>query len=126
MTAARSDALVFFGATGDLAYKKIFPALQSLVRRNQRVNSFGTERQYFRTQPRCRRGEIGAHLPRLLRHLLGASDARVDVSRHIRVDRQLRDTPRDRVAERQRLVQIVGRASEGAFARRHFADLDAD
>ena len=27
-----SDALVFFGATGDLAYKKIFPALQSMVR----------------------------------------------------------------------------------------------
>ncbi len=25
----RSDALVFFGATGDLAYKKIFPALQT-------------------------------------------------------------------------------------------------
>lgn len=28
----RSDALVFFGATGDLAYKKIFPALQALFR----------------------------------------------------------------------------------------------
>jgi glucose-6-phosphate 1-dehydrogenase len=28
-----SDALVFFGATGDLAYKKIFPALQSMVKR---------------------------------------------------------------------------------------------
>jgi glucose-6-phosphate 1-dehydrogenase len=28
-----SDALVFFGATGDLAYKKIFPALHSMVRR---------------------------------------------------------------------------------------------
>jgi len=27
-----SDALVFFGATGDLAYKQIFPALQALVR----------------------------------------------------------------------------------------------
>ena len=27
----RSDALVFFGATGDLAYKKIFPALQSML-----------------------------------------------------------------------------------------------
>jgi glucose-6-phosphate 1-dehydrogenase len=27
-----SDAFVFFGATGDLAYKKIFPALQRLVR----------------------------------------------------------------------------------------------
>jgi glucose-6-phosphate 1-dehydrogenase len=31
----RSDALVFFGATGDLAYKKIFPALQSLVGRGR-------------------------------------------------------------------------------------------
>src|SRR5690606_23522331 len=30
---ARSDALVFFGASGDLAYKKIFPALQSLAAR---------------------------------------------------------------------------------------------
>jgi glucose-6-phosphate 1-dehydrogenase len=28
-----ADALVFFGATGDLAYKKIFPALQAMVRR---------------------------------------------------------------------------------------------
>jgi glucose-6-phosphate 1-dehydrogenase len=28
-----SDALVFFGATGDLAYKKIFPALQGMIRR---------------------------------------------------------------------------------------------
>src|SRR5215469_7551295 len=28
-----SDALVFFGATGDLAYKQIFPALQAMVRR---------------------------------------------------------------------------------------------
>jgi glucose-6-phosphate 1-dehydrogenase len=30
-----SDALVFFGATGDLAYKKIFPALAGLIRRGQ-------------------------------------------------------------------------------------------
>jgi glucose-6-phosphate 1-dehydrogenase len=29
----RSDALVFFGATGDLAYKKIFPALQAMTKR---------------------------------------------------------------------------------------------
>src|SRR5580700_9778097 len=27
----QSDALVFFGATGDLAYKKVFPALQTLI-----------------------------------------------------------------------------------------------
>jgi glucose-6-phosphate 1-dehydrogenase len=31
-TPVRSDALVFLGATGDLAYKKIFPALQSMIR----------------------------------------------------------------------------------------------
>lgn len=30
-----ADALVFFGATGDLAYKKIFPALQALARRGR-------------------------------------------------------------------------------------------
>jgi len=29
----RSDAFVFFGATGDLAYKQVFPALQALIRR---------------------------------------------------------------------------------------------
>jgi glucose-6-phosphate 1-dehydrogenase len=33
MTIAHSDALVFFGATGDLAYKKIFPSLQAMVKR---------------------------------------------------------------------------------------------
>ncbi len=33
MSNEKSDALVFFGATGDLAYKKIFPALQGMVKR---------------------------------------------------------------------------------------------
>src|SRR5215831_4142193 len=33
MSAAHSDALVFFGATGDLAYKKIFPSLQAMLKR---------------------------------------------------------------------------------------------
>jgi glucose-6-phosphate 1-dehydrogenase len=33
MSNQHSDALVFFGATGDLAYKKIFPALQGMVKR---------------------------------------------------------------------------------------------
>lgn len=32
MTPPQSDALVFFGATGDLAYKKIFPSLQALAK----------------------------------------------------------------------------------------------
>src|SRR5271170_5480347 len=30
---SHADALVFFGATGDLAYKKIFPALQAMLKR---------------------------------------------------------------------------------------------
>ena len=33
MNNVHSDALVFFGATGDLAYKKIFPSLQAMVKR---------------------------------------------------------------------------------------------
>src|ERR1700755_1032779 len=33
MSEAHSDALLFFGATGDLAYKKIFPALQAMLKR---------------------------------------------------------------------------------------------
>lgn len=33
MNSTQSDALVFFGATGDLAYKKIFPSLQAMTRR---------------------------------------------------------------------------------------------
>src|SRR6202030_1844264 len=33
MSSNHSDALVFFGATGDLAYKKIFPALQAMIKR---------------------------------------------------------------------------------------------
>jgi glucose-6-phosphate 1-dehydrogenase len=34
MNAARSDAIVFYGATGDLAYKQIFPALYALAQRH--------------------------------------------------------------------------------------------
>ena len=33
MPTENCDVLVFFGATGDLAYKKIFPALQAMVKR---------------------------------------------------------------------------------------------
>jgi glucose-6-phosphate 1-dehydrogenase len=35
MSMNHSDALVFFGATGDLAYKKIFPSLQAMVKRGR-------------------------------------------------------------------------------------------
>ena len=32
---SRSDAFVFFGATGDLAHKKIFPTLYAMVKKGQ-------------------------------------------------------------------------------------------
>src|SRR5262245_61360813 len=35
MIPTQADALVFYGATGDLAYKKIFPALHGMARRGQ-------------------------------------------------------------------------------------------
>ena len=34
-TANDADALVFFGATGDLAYKKIFPAIQRMIKKDR-------------------------------------------------------------------------------------------
>ena len=34
MTVSRSDALVLFGVTGDLAHKMIFPALYAMVKRD--------------------------------------------------------------------------------------------
>ncbi|HTZ89799.1 MAG TPA: glucose-6-phosphate dehydrogenase [Alloacidobacterium sp.] len=37
MDTTQSDALVFFGATGDLAYKQIFPSLQRLAKRGKLV-----------------------------------------------------------------------------------------
>ena len=45
-----SDALVFFGATGDLAYKKIFPALQAMVKRGHLdAPVIGVAKSAFRT-----------------------------------------------------------------------------
>ncbi len=46
MNILSSDAFVFFGATGDLAYKKIFPALQALVERgNLNIPIIGVARE---------------------------------------------------------------------------------
>ena len=40
-----SDALVFFGATGDLAYKQVIPALQALVARGLDIPIIGVARR---------------------------------------------------------------------------------
>ena len=42
MNPTRSDALIFFGATGDLAYKKIFPSLQAMLKRGHLDPIFST------------------------------------------------------------------------------------
>ena len=62
MNIPHSDALVFFGATGDLTYKKIFPALYAMERRGHlQVPVIGVARsdwtiEKFRAQcPRERR-----------------------------------------------------------------------
>ena len=48
MTPPRSDALVLFGVTGDLAYKKIFPALHAMARRgNLNLPVIGVARPGF-------------------------------------------------------------------------------
>ena len=53
---AHSDALVIFGITGDLAYKQIFPALQSMARRDQlRVPVIAIARQSWSFDQVCAR-----------------------------------------------------------------------
>ena len=83
--AGLSDALVFFGATGDLAYKKIFPALHKMVRRGTLnipvigVAKSGWNRQQFLDRVRNSLLQHGggvdvaafAKLSRLLRYVDG-------------------------------------------------------
>jgi len=87
MTASpeQSDAFVFFGATGDLAYKKIFPSLQSLIKTGRlnapiiAVARAGWTLEKFRAHARASLEEHGggvdeaafATLVRLLRYVDG-------------------------------------------------------
>jgi glucose-6-phosphate 1-dehydrogenase len=79
-----SDAFVFFGATGDLAYKQIFPALQAMIRRGHLdvpvigVANSGWSLEQFRSRVRESLAEHGgvdpeafAKLCSLLRYLDG-------------------------------------------------------
>jgi len=77
MAASRSDALVLFGVTGDLAHKMIFPALYALARRGAlRVPVIGVAspkwslaRLRQRVKDAVRRSG-GIDSPRALQHLL--------------------------------------------------------
>jgi glucose-6-phosphate 1-dehydrogenase len=84
MSDTQSDALVFFGATGDLAAKKIFPALQALAKRGRlKVPVVGVARSAkdldeFRARVRASLEEHGGvdptafdRLARLLRYVRG-------------------------------------------------------
>src|SRR5881394_917163 len=84
MALPRSDALVFFGATGDLAYKKIFPALQAMVRRGALdvpvigVAKAGWNLEQFRARAKDSLEKHGGidpaaweHLSKLLRYIDG-------------------------------------------------------
>ena len=53
MNVSRSDALVFFGASGDLAYKKILPSLQAMIKRGH------LEVPVIGSNKRCHRLEAG-------------------------------------------------------------------
>ena len=62
MTNFHSDALVFFGATGDLAYKKIFPSLASDGETRTPQRPRGRGRQSWmesRSTSRSRKGQFG-------------------------------------------------------------------
>jgi glucose-6-phosphate 1-dehydrogenase len=80
----KSDALVFFGITGDLAHKKIFPALQSLVKRGKlTVPVIGVARSELTTEQIIERARASVtenggldpdafpKLAQLLRHVWG-------------------------------------------------------
>src|SRR5262249_36066842 len=72
MSDGAPDALVLFGASGDLAYKKIYPALQGLVRRGRlRVPVFGVSRsgwdlEKLRERVRQSLGDHGGADPKAL------------------------------------------------------------
>ncbi len=69
MSDGHSDALVFFGATGDLAYKKIFPALQAMVKRKPCASFFTSSSTIGRP-----RRDTGFVVPARFRVRISATD----------------------------------------------------
>ena len=90
---AVADAFVFFGATGDLAYKKIFPALQGMVRRGNLncpvvgVAKSGWTVQQLRERARAsltEHGGVDEAAFEKLSSLLAYIDRRLRQPRHVR------------------------------------------
>ena len=66
MSATDADALVLFGISGDLAYKKLFPALYRLVERRRLVGPIigvaGSDWTLEHLQDRVRSSLVDAHV----------------------------------------------------------------
>lgn len=104
----QADALVLFGATGDLAYKKIFPSLQALIRNGKPdVPIIGV----------ARGGKDVDHLRKRVRASLEASDAGLDTSAYEKLSGLLRYVEGDYQEERTftRLREILGKAQRPLF-----------
>jgi glucose-6-phosphate 1-dehydrogenase len=81
MTHTRSDGMVFFGATGDLAFKQVFPALQALTKKGRlKMPVVAVGRKEMRHD------EIVAHMKKSL----AASSEGVDASAFDELSRNLR------------------------------------
>ncbi|MGB7188617.1 MAG: glucose-6-phosphate dehydrogenase [Acidobacteriaceae bacterium] len=101
MDQPKSDALVFFGATGDLAYKQIFPSLQRLAKRGLLngpvigVAKSGWTLDQFRERARDsveKHGGIGpVGFPKLLERLRYVDGDYADASTFDRVRKELGD-----------------------------------
>jgi len=95
MSDSHSDALVFFGATGDLAYKKIFPALQAMIKRGHlNVPVIGVAKAGWNLeQLRARSMEI------FHQHQFAATSLEVRIQNRVAIRRHCY-TSGDRVVER--------------------------
>lgn len=85
MTHAPSDTLVFFGATGDLAFKKIFPALQAMAKRgNLNVPVIGVGRSDWTDKQLCDRAQASLEKADALE--AAAFEKLCSLMRYVRVD----------------------------------------
>src|SRR4051794_6183776 len=91
MNTSHSDGLVVFGATGDLAYKKIFPALQAIVKRgNLDVPVRGVARSIWTSDHL--RARARESIERHTKLDPGASDSPTGVLRYVSGDYNATDT----------------------------------
>ena len=113
-----ADAIVFFGATGDLAYKQIFPALLGLVREMGRLGTPAATRFVTAVEPLVQRatefleaemdsGHMRRHDPRLL--LLAIYSTVIGMLTEVEVLRAFGEEPtaRSLVRRRNEILELL-------------------